>query len=285
MGAPGHRKVFDGDHLQAHLFAQNGRRLFVSFSHMDPGRTGFPEARPVQRFVAAGLDHLQILTARNDWYMNRDLPGLKAVLPELVAPYRRILSMGFSMGGYAALLLSRPLRLDRVFLVSPQVTPFSDLPPFDGRYRRHTPGIARDLQLGPGDIRAEMQGFVLYDPWHESKDADHARLIEGLSPGLRGVRFPFGGHPAARMLQEAGMWGQLQDLLLNRKSEIADLVALRRAARRGSSQYMTRIAQAVAKRRAAQEAAPASPQMIPDAGPQDSQVASQVVNGFGNSLP
>lgn len=269
MARTDHRQVFDGAHLQAHLFGQGRRRLFVSFTYMEPGRSGFAVPKPVRRFIEAGLDHLQILTAQNDWYMNADLADLKAALPAIVAPYRRVFSMGFSMGGYAALALSRPLALDRAFLVSPQVTPFSDQPPFDRRYRRYADRLERALALSAADIRPQMRGFILFDPWHPSMDAAHARMISDMAPGMTALPFPFGGHPAAQMVQEAGMWGRLQDLLIDRKAGPSDLVALRRQARRGSAMYLSRLAEALAKRR----------------GPIDEGFDQPEVSGFGNSLP
>ena len=90
------------------------------------------------------------------------------------------------MGGYAAMLLSRPLSLDRVFLISPQVSPFADVAPFDRRYRRHEDAMARELHLQPEDIRPEMRGFVIFDPWHPSKDAAHARMIAAMAPRVAG---------------------------------------------------------------------------------------------------
>lgn len=230
-------RVFDGDHLRATLFDQGGKRLFVSFDSFRPMRRNFSDRGPVQFYLDQGWNQLSIQTARNDWYLNDDLHPLRAVLADLVVPYRRVSSMAFSMGGYGALLMSQALRLSQVFLVSPQVTPFSTRGPKDKRWRGFERAMRPDLDLTLADMPAGLRGFVLFDPLVTTKDRDHARAIEALLPRVRAVAMPLAGHPADKTILQGRLWPEFQALLMDRKCKAAALKDLHREGRKVSDIY------------------------------------------------
>ncbi|MEJ2017335.1 MAG: hypothetical protein P8X51_03280 [Maritimibacter sp.] len=224
-------------HARAQLFGQRGDRLAVTFLHLRGGREGFVAPRPVNRYLAQGIDHLQVQTAEDDWYLNDDLPALRQALAALTETYRQVGAIGFSMGGYGALLLSRSLRLGQSLLVSPQSTPFSDMAPFDPRFEEHEGKCRRDLALSAADISPEMRGFVLYDPRHPSADTAHANIIAAMAPRLALVAMPFGGHPCTAPIWEAGLWGSFQDMLFKPRLTTAHLADIRRQARESSPSW------------------------------------------------
>ncbi|MGL5010663.1 MAG: alpha/beta hydrolase, partial [Paracoccaceae bacterium] len=106
----GDRRIFDGAHLRADLYGAGGNGLFVSFDHWrGPARAGFPRTAPVQTALDLGYASLVISTAADDWFLNADLPDLRLALSGFSARYPVVRGIGFSMGGYGALLLSRVL--------------------------------------------------------------------------------------------------------------------------------------------------------------------------------
>ncbi len=249
------RTVFDGTHARARLYGQSGDRLVVTFIHLQGGRAGFGESKPVHRYLSQGIDHLQVLTAQDDWYLNDDLPALRQALAELTGSYRQVAAIGFSMGGYGILLLSRSLRLRQAILVSPQSTPFSDTSPFDPRFEEHESKCRRDLALTAADISPEMRGFVLYDPRHPSADTAHAHQVAAMAPRLALVAMPFGGHPCTKPIGEAGLWAEFQDMLFEPQLTAANLAGIRRRAREGSSSWNRYAATALEDRETRREVA------------------------------
>lgn len=230
--------VFEGKHLRARLYRANASRLFVSFDSFRPDRRGFDARRPVKFYADHGLAQIQIQTARNDWYLNDDLEPMLAALSLCVRPFRRVYSMAFSMGAFGALRMSRALRLSRVLLVSPQITPFSHRGPRDPRYAEHEADMRADLDLKPEHLFGRLRGCILFDPLHACADVDHARAIEALAPGLRPVALPFAGHPADKTLLEGKVWPQFQAQLLRDAAAPPALKALHRAARENSPSYL-----------------------------------------------
>lgn len=242
--------IFAGAHLRATLFAPGQARLAVFFDHLDRQRRGFSGVAASRSFGRRAFSQLVVQTARNDWYLNAELAPLMRALEPVCAEYESVTGIGFSMGGFAALRLSQSLRLSRVLLVSAQVTPFSDRAPFDTRYRRFAAAMLPALDLQREDIAPGLQGLALFDPFHRSKDRDHARAIAALAPGVRPVALPFGGHPATGLIRRAGLWWQLQRLVAEDRLEPAAIVGLRRKARAGSLDYARHLADALERRAA-----------------------------------
>ena len=256
MGAPDTGQIlFDGRHLRARIFQPGQKRLFVSFDSFRPKRAGFDDRGPVQFYLNAGWSQLQIQTSANDWYLNDDLEPLRLVLAQAVQPYRRVSSMAFSMGAYGALLMSRALRLTHVFLVSPQITPFSQRGPKDGRYRGFEAGMRGDLDLGPKDLQDRMRGFVLFDPLQRSKDREHARAVEALVPGIVAVAMPMAGHPADKTILQGRLWPEFQALLMDKACRASQIKQLHRSGRQQAQTYQDSLSERLLARAQRQAAA------------------------------
>lgn len=241
-------RLFDGDRLRASLFAEGGEAgLFVTFRHRLDADGAFSEARPLQKARGAGLAHLYLQSRVNDWYVNPETAALAAALAPLARRYRQRLAMGFSMGGYAALRFAGALGLQRVVLISPQVSIDPARVPWDPRYRDSAGGfdpVAGDLARHPAP---GLAGLVIFDPFRPL-DARHARMIAALHPGLLPTRFGFGGHPATRVLGEGPGVGPLQARLIDGSLNREGALALHRRARRSSEFYRARLRQVLAAR-------------------------------------
>lgn len=232
MTAP--ERVFDGDLLQARLWYPDRptTALYVTFRQWVPEPGAFDERGCVQRALTAGLAHLHIQTRWNDWFLNRETAALEAALQTVRDRFLTARALGFSMGGYGALRLSRALRLNQVLLVSPQV---SLLLPGEDRYHE-----AADFDPVAGDIaahaRSDLTGVVAFDPFHRL-DALHARQIIRILPGIQPAALVFGGHPGTAALGQAGGFRALQRLSLSARLQAPAVVALHRELRSTSQRY------------------------------------------------
>ena len=206
------RALFAGEGLRAEIYNADRDVLFVTFDHWERGKAGFSERLPSQTVAAAGFAELAIRTARNDWYLNGDLAPLEPVLAEATEGYGSVRCFAFSMGGYAALRLSRALNLDRAVLISPQWSIFPEEAPFDRRYRREATGLERGLGDLAGRIGPGLRGVMLFDPVTQAIDGMQAGLIAAEAPGLARVAMAFGGHPASSHLTDGGQYGALRRL-------------------------------------------------------------------------
>jgi len=254
-------RVFDGDLLRADLFNPSGRRLFVSFRQRLETDGAFGVASPVRSFIAHGHAHLNIQTRFNDWYINSETEALEHCLSTAMQGYGRRVAMGFSMGGFAALRLSRCLDLRHVILVSPQVSIHPDVVPFDSRFRASADSF--DAKLG--DLRAhgrrQLAGSVIVDPFR-SLDMRNAQMIQALFPRIGLARAACAGHPASRVLRETGDFPTLQRMLLEPPVSSASIAALHREARRDSVTYWKKLGELAMRRNHAQLSRVAKAQVL-----------------------
>lgn len=156
--------------------AGQGAGLVLSFASVghDPGRLPSPE------FVGSALGTggrraLFIADASRSWAGHPGFaPALRAGIAAAGAPPGRVLAMGLSMGGFAALAAARVLAVDAVLAFGPQFAPagWPDLP--DPRWARWTdalspdhpwpeapltPGVWTILMHGLADDRAQAMAF------------------------------------------------------------------------------------------------------------------------------
>lgn len=242
--APAPEVLFDGAHLRATLFRPAGvpnGGLFVTFGHFRDDRGGFEPARPVAHALRGGWASLRLQSRRNDWFINPDTGALADRLARLASGFDRRVALGFSMGGYAAMRFSGALALDLAVLVSPQFSIDPGRVPFDPRYRAEAAGF--DPGLGDLDAHgpADLDGLVLFDPFQDL-DRKHAAMIAARFPGLLSCRLGFAGHPATRVLREAGLFGPFRALLLDWRATRAGVTGLHRKARARSRAYWQALA-------------------------------------------
>ena len=244
----GREILFDGSHLRAELHNPDREVLFVRFDNLRLARDGFPGFDPSDKVAARGLAELSITSAQNDWFLNPDMEPLRQVLHGLTGRYRAVRCIAFSMGGYGALLFSAALRLRHAVLVSPQYSPFPQVPPCDPRYRRYAKGLDPAVgDLGPVMDRS-LRGVVLFDPVGNPMDRAQARLILAQLPNMGGVAMPFGGHPATSAMAGTPAARKVRDLAMAGKSDPALYRALHVAARVASPVYQGQMRAALAKR-------------------------------------
>lgn len=205
----GEQRVFDGVHLRADLYGNGPNGLFVSFDHYRPDRRGFPCMAPVQTALDLGYASLVISTAANDWFLNADLPALRAALAPMAQDYAVTRAIGFSMGGYGALLLSDSLRLSFATLWAPQVSIRLRVAPFETRFRRDARRLNGMADQLPLHVPRELQGVILHDPFAHPAERRHAHAIQAIAPALQVAPLPFSGHPPTHVVMAGGQYNRL----------------------------------------------------------------------------
>lgn len=234
-------RIFDGNFLRADLFNGDASRLFVSFRQRIAEPGSFDEPNPVRSFTGHGFAHLHLQSKHNDWYINKDTKALDAALEARCARYANAVSMGFSMGGYAALRFARSIGLTDVLLISAQVSIHPEVVPWDRRYR----ASARGFKRMTGDVglygEAGLRGFALFDPFRRM-DRRHADAIHSLFPGILPCRLAGGGHPATQAMRGNGGLRALQAGLRNGTLTRKGVLETHRSARAGSAYYWGRLA-------------------------------------------
>lgn len=232
------RRIFDGAYLRADLAGPGPNGLFVSFDHWRKTRSGFAEMMPGKLALASGFASLRVMTAANDWFLNAELDALRKVLAGVADQFPVVRAMGFSMGGYAALLFSQALRLDHVTLFGPQVALRADLVPFERRWRREAAlaDMAQDDLAAV--IKADLRGVAIFDPVYARSERLHARAIQALAPGIGLAPMPFSGHPPTATMMAGRSFAKVQAAAMAGTLTATDMRALHREWRERSDSYL-----------------------------------------------
>ncbi len=230
------RGLFDGDSLKADLFQRNNDKLIVTFDFRTPGRSGFRPLAPSRQFEKTGFDQLVIRSSTNDWFINRETESLESALDAAAARYGRVQALGYSMGGYGALRFAKVLGLQSLVAVSPQVTLDPGTVPWETRYNAEAAGF--DAALGALAPRGmpDLTGVIVVDPFKRF-DMAHARLICASFPKLTLARVPFGGHPATKVLRQAGKAWVVQREAMAEAPSAREITVKHRRNRRVSPAY------------------------------------------------
>lgn len=260
--------VFDGDRLRASLLrhGDRGGPLIVTFDFRKIGKSDFDPPSPSAQFEKAGFSQLAIKSCANDWFVNDETPALESRLVMLAPRFGPIHMLGWSMGGYGAFRFARALGARRIVAVSPQVSIDPGVAPFEWRYGTEAEGFDPEVGRIPPVDGPGPSGLILVDPFIAA-DLAHARALTALFPRVVILRLAGGGHPASRLLREAGKAWLIQRAAREDGSDPSPILGAHRAERRRSAGYWSRLARAAEPRRPrlAQEARDRAARLDPGA--------------------
>jgi len=232
-------------------FLRRSDVLLVTFDNLSSvGEYDPPQPWLQVRAANMGLSILGILASRKDWYRNDDTPALISALRDagLFAQFRRVVFVGASMGGYAALAYSALVPGSVVLTFSPQTSLSRKIARFEQRYRYGsrkwdwtTPAFLDAATSAP--VASEV--YVVFDPFI-AEDRAHADRITG--PGVVLIKAGHMGHRAIRQLKSAGvLQGLIETVAQGNFNPLTYWAAYR--ARRGVQSWQKSLLEEAANRR------------------------------------
>jgi tetratricopeptide (TPR) repeat protein len=212
--------------------------VFISFTQWQPqpGLHSAPWGHAF--FKARKWPTIYIIPSRNDWYQSPADQAAIAVAVEASRSFRRVVTYGSSMGGFAALSFAGRFEASAALSIIPQYSIARDAVPFEKRWATEARKIAHFPPEPLADFPAECKAFVLYDPYFR-EDRLHADRIRDAIPATM-IPCPLMGHsgPGSAALKVA-----LELIWQGKETEVATSVRQSfRATRRGSSNYYMQLA-------------------------------------------
>ena len=193
----------DAYRIDFHRAADSGDRLAFTFTEFG-GKTDAGPGYGGRFLLDNGFDVIAVKSSADTWY--QDLPHaafgqIEHAVARSGTRYAWRAGYGSSMGAYAAIAFSRPLSLDAVAAVSPQV---DITQPWDTRWAAAARRIGAMRALDASCWRPGCRYVVMFDPL--DLDATHYALLEAAFPSdcLLPIRVRFAGHPAGFHLSEIG---------------------------------------------------------------------------------
>lgn len=213
-------------------FIRRSDVLLVTFDNLGSVGEYEPPQPWLQGRAAKGdFSILGLMASRKDWYRNQDTPRLITALRDagLFNGFRRVVFVGASMGGFAALTYSALVPGSVVLAFSPQTSLARSVAPFEKRYRyaaRKWDWQSPDFLDAAESAAQASEVHLFYDPF-VPEDLAHASRVSG--PRVKHYRMGHMGHRAIRVIKSIGM---LQVLIEGVARGTLDGMALARGLRK-----------------------------------------------------
>ncbi len=220
--------LFEGKKLRVSVRGAGRAKLMVTYDYWSRHKPGFGEINRHSRYADLGFAHLHLHTRQNDWFLNRETEAALDVIARYALGFEQAASIGFSMGGYGVMLVSRSVAFDRVLMVSPHITFSEHQYPHETRFPAHMSNLGRALKLNGRAVSGPPAGgraAVIFDS-RVAGDLYHAETAAGRFRRFELVDLAGGGHPATTALTRGGHFNLVLDAITG---DSLDMGPIRRA--------------------------------------------------------
>jgi len=207
--------LFLGKKLRVSVRGPRTEKLMVTYDYWSRHKPGFGQIARRSRYADRGFTHLHLHCRQNDWFLNRETEAALEVIGAFAEGFSSAASIGFSMGGYGLMLVSRVVDFDRVLMVSPHITFSEHQYPHETRFPSHMANLGRALKLNERVVSgppARADAAVLFDS-RIAGDRYHAETAAGRFARSELVDLAGGGHPATTALTRAGHFNLVLDAI------------------------------------------------------------------------
>lgn len=205
------RFVIDGDEASV-WFERRSDVLIVSFDNLATIDEGWPR-RPWMdgRLAEQGYSVLGVQSRAKDWFRQATAPRLLRALEGagFFRPFRKVVLMGASMGGFAALNFAPLIPEARALAFSPQSTMNKVIAPYEQRFPfavRKSNWEGMPFLDAAAAIPYIRRAFILYDPF-VPEDRAHAARMQG--PNVQFLRAGHATHEAVRVVLKSDSFAAL----------------------------------------------------------------------------
>jgi len=210
--------VFSGEAARVDLFgAMDAEKIAFVFNNIVENEHGVDRG-PTRFLRREGYSVIRFVSHRLDWHQTIPM-GFLRKLDDQLPPPRKVkrIAVGHSMGGFAAIALSRRLSVDVSISFAPQFNP-SVFP--DYRFQKETTNVPRWRYLINADaISGDCRYFLIYDS--RDPDARHTDAIRKFIPPhhCREIVIPYATHEVTRYLHDIGQLKPLTRDLIRGKHQ------------------------------------------------------------------
>jgi hypothetical protein len=195
--------LFSDEAVQVDLFGRmDAEKVAFVFNNIVESEGGIDRG-PTRFLCSEGYTVIRFSSRRLDWHQNLPAGFLRELDGQLPPPRKvKRIALGHSMGGFAAIALSRRLSVDVSVAFAPQFNPGIIA---DYRFRKEIANVSRWRYLiNAGAISQDCRYFLVYDSL--DADARHAAAIRTLIPQhhCRDIAIPHATHEVTRYLHDIG---------------------------------------------------------------------------------
>lgn len=215
---------YEDDNLLIRHFSGNSDTLVLAFTGIGKGMGSIPP----DEFVGTAIGREQnsvafIVDKRRGWYSHKDM--IERICTEVTAiaaesGTQRMVSIGNSMGGYGAILLTKWLPIDIAVALSPQVSMRGDVIN-EHRWEKHRKNLGPNLAHSLVDAIGKTCRYYAVFGAYDKRELAHAALLPDV-PNLKILKLPYADHKVAAMLKAAGLQSKMIRAMFERDDKGLD---------------------------------------------------------------
>ncbi len=165
---------------------------------------------PLWAHETSRVSGLFVIPDNDHWYQPLDADVLMQAISEILSRYQTRISIGSSMGGFAALAFADAIGADRVIAFCPQFSADPDVVPFEPRWLEDR-NIIEQHHHRIRSVKAECH--LVFDPEYDL-DAKHIDRIVAQCPSAILWPLRFSAHPPTFAIADMGWMDWLFELIL-----------------------------------------------------------------------
>ncbi len=209
--------------LVAHALPGRNRRLVVSLAGVGTRRHGVPPPEFLGTASGYGENHVLLISDPGRSWMNG--PGVAGEMVDLIETYRgahgieEVVTLGNSMGGFAAIRLAELTRIDTVIAFTPQFSVHPDIVPEETRWRYFRDQIAEWRYADVGALAEPDTAYFLFhggaedERWHWLRFPWRRQLNHFILHGM--------GHRVASVMRKRQILGPVIAAAIERRPRVA----------------------------------------------------------------
>lgn len=202
--------VFEDEHIRAIFMPGSSSELIFSFGDLITRAKGLTinAEKSLQKF---DFNVLGIMPKDKSWFPQGSMWNMLEAVAELIAPFKKRIAYGGSMGGYAAIKYSNLLDVQRAVAMVPQYS-IDPEDVHDARYNMFFQSeLNADMRIKLGDVSSEREYIIIYDP-HYAQDRAHYQKLKEVLPAHHVLHLAFTNHDAIAVLASSEL---VNDFLLH----------------------------------------------------------------------
>ena len=219
--------VVDTDRLRITSTPGDTDVAVVAFSGVGMAIDQLPREEFVTTLKGATHGQMFVIDKARSWY-NATAADIVAILKPLLAPYRKVVTLGNSMGGFGAVYFAPRLPNVRTAIAfSPQFSVQAAIVPAEKRWAEYRSAITSwTVRHAMEDARDDAE-LLLFFGTEERRDDPHRELFRDYATCRTAIfDIPEARHGTARHLKRAGLLGHLLDSIIVDEAGAVGVAAL-----------------------------------------------------------
>ena len=190
--------IFEDEQIRVIFLKGSSEELIFSFGDLITRAKGL-SVNAEKSLHKYEFNVIGIMPKHKSWFPQSSILAMMDSIQAVIAPFKKRIAYGGSMGGYAAIKYSNLLDVQRVVAMVPQYS-INPEDVEDSRYNMfYQPELNGEMFVRAEDVSAAREYILVFDPYYAA-DRVHIEHLKPLLPHAHLLHLPYTDHDAIAVL-------------------------------------------------------------------------------------